>query len=1485
MFCKKSLPDKQLTVKLTQKGCDSILNASKIREDSLSVVVGQTVHVECRKIYTNPRVIELDKKRSADVAQLSTSSTMNLRSSDQCFVFKEHCLFCGYGDSSQGRQDTRNLIPVRTIDFSKKILDACEQYEGAWVDDVKRRVLSVHDLHAADAVYHNLCSTNFRTGKKVPKIFQSSSDQKSKRAKTSDRSGRPKQLSSQEAFLKVVEYLEKNDDEQRTIRDLVDKMEEYCQGKSKAYGFTHMKNELKQHYGEQIVIAEIEGRSNVVTLRNNASTILQEFHLKSQDKSCNEESEIINTAARLIKHDIKKIIPMKHMYPAASEIASIEDNLAFIPESLKSLLSLIFVGNEPNKIASIGQAIVQAARPRALLAPLQLGLAVQMHSFFDSRFLIDSLHAHGFCSSYAEVTRFQRSSAAEQGTDFPEYLPGHFHQYVADNADHDIATIDGRNTFHGMAIIAAVTPTMRKDKKIPRKDVHLKEIVSLGKIRICPYISETEARSTLLYGRLNNPKAKESFLMSDLLWKVSPLTRTPRPLWNGYMQMIAQGQHPGKSSIIFLPMIDLNPNDLTCIYSTLNFVCDHAKKYNTTPVITFDQPLWWKAYTMIKNEPEDSLLRSIVLRLGGFHTEMSYLGCVGHLMSGSGLQELLQVVYAQNSVEHMLSGKALARAVRGHLLVDSALNMLLTARAYKVDLDAISENTSDSVVESQLQYENVERATDECNRDSSSDACQASLPDDFMLLDTLLAELLSRQRSATDVETNQTLQRIFDKLEAEKLLLKKNRTASLWLQYMQMIDILRRFIKAERTGNWELHLQSLFDMLPFLAACGHNLYTKSVYIYLQNMMDLKTEKPDIYQHFVNSLHVVRRSDRFWAGLSTDLVIEQVFMRSLKSTGGMTRGRGMSEAQRSLWVLSSPSCAEMNDAMQQYTSVQYVSSEQHRDTTQARLDRDNQDTAALIGFLRSRNPFTGEDDLHSITTGVTAPASVNVDIAADVGKSILDSMEGKMVYEFVFRRKTQVITMDVKSKLVIGDEIVQIDPNLLFQRLLTAGTRCDDLPKIMSYELSTYPTALFDSKTMIKVANKSTLLDAMWDANLQNPGPSEERQYILDGGALLHRIPWTRGNTWDEILQIYTQYVSRRYGKAIVVFDGYSTNPSTKDCAHLRRTNGLLGTTVHFSTEMRVQGKKEEILANKENKRRFLNMLGERLEQTGCQVIHAAGDADLLMVQRTVVSAARCDSILVGDDTDLLVLLCYHGKDTIHNLFFRPEPKSNKKKASRSWNIKSTRERLGETVSNHLPFIHAVLGCDTTSRLHGLGKRAALNKMKDKNFVNQAEIFMKNNMARDRIIAAGERAAVLLYKGADGESMDGLRYKRFCEKTTTSTSSVEPHSIPPTSAALKYHSLRVYYQVQEWLGVDTLDPKEWGWKVCEERMVPLTTDLEPAPRELLEIIKCSCRTGCSNLRCSCRKNGLPCTFGCGECKGVCSNISNIDLDECSEERID
>ena len=71
------------------------------------------------------------------------------------------------------------------------------------------------------------------------------------------------------------------------------------------------------------------------------------------------------------------------------------------------------------------------------------------------------------------------------------------------------------------------------------------------------------------------------------------------PGWSGMMQALHKEDHPGKASIHFLPMLDLDPTDMTCIYSTLHFVATECKRQGTVPVVTFDKPLWWKSRTII----------------------------------------------------------------------------------------------------------------------------------------------------------------------------------------------------------------------------------------------------------------------------------------------------------------------------------------------------------------------------------------------------------------------------------------------------------------------------------------------------------------------------------------------------------------------------------------------------------------------------------------------------------------------------------------------------------------------------------------------------------------------------------------------------------------------------------------------------------------------------------------------------------------------
>ncbi len=75
------------------------------------------------------------------------------------------------------------------------------------------------------------------------------------------------------------------------------------------------------------------------------------------------------------------------------------------------------------------------------------------------------------------------------------------------------------------------------------------------------------------------------------------------------------------------------------------------------------------------------------------------------------------------------------------------------------------------------------------------------------------------------------------------------------------------------------------------------------------------------------------------------------MRSMKTSGGLTRGRGMTETQRLVWLMAHPVSSEVNNAMQELTNVTYSVSEQHKEETKSRLEKDDSDMHELLKFSR------------------------------------------------------------------------------------------------------------------------------------------------------------------------------------------------------------------------------------------------------------------------------------------------------------------------------------------------------------------------------------------------------------------------------------------------------------------------------------------------------------------------------------------------------
>ncbi len=86
-------------------------------------------------------------------------------------------------------------------------------------------------------------------------------------------------------------------------------------------------------------------------------------------------------------------------------------------------------------------------------------------------------------------------------------------------------------------------------------------------------------------------------------------------------------------------------------------------------------------------------------------------------------------------------------------------------------------------------------------------------------------------------------------------------------------------------------------------------------------------------------------------------------------------------------------------------------------------------------------------------------------------------------------------------------------------------------------------------------------------------------------------------------------------------------------------------------------------------------------------------------------------------------------------------------------------------------------------------------------------------------------------------MTPLRYARYMVVAVTS-SKVEPQELPPTERAAHYHNLSVQFQVVIWTVLinETLQSKELGWKMGNNSLCPVLTDLDAKPAKVQQFTR-------------------------------------------------
>lgn len=1383
------------------------------------------VHSSCRKRFTERKTVwaEMKKIEFCEKLSLSPPKLKLRRSSDSSFDWEHNCFICNQLLVRQKKvKQHQNISVVTSYHTKQKLIDVIKNTRDKFSRSLLLRINSVNDLRSVSARYHRSCYANIMKPANTPE-------------KTID----PRIMNTNHAMDEIIDYINNHPDCQFSLNELM----KVVSGNSPAP--QTIKHRLEEYYAEDLVVSNNEGQSTLFCFKKKHHDILNESFVESHLDAEHENIRKIKEVANIIYKDICNEVLINDHYPAGDQMFSKNKLIDVIPQSLRLLLSEIipksskkqnFDNELDKKTTSIAHAIMSAVRPRSFLSPLQVGLSVTLHRKFGSRKVIDICHALGFCASYHEAQLYE-ASALYQDSAVLSNDP--FVQFVFDNADFNTATLTGAGTFHNLGGISIVTPaasiqprqSLPRLKSIPREE----DIAEIGEIKVETYMKPggEGLRKIIAEVQEKHIELKPTYTTHlNTLWMFMKNVESNNYLgWNAFMQNLTTGLEYEQSKIVFLPFINSNPSDYNTLFTAIRFAIYRARSIGMNAcVITFDQPLYMKAQDIVSavNLADDL---TVIIKLGAFHMMLSFLGCIGNIMAGSGLKEALSTVYADKTCDQILSGHNYSRAVRAHSLVQLALS---------------------KIIFEELKSDEKFAAFQEGFKDSS----------------------LFYSFNYTEIRDNETFKNLIDFFENKLLEIEeRGKTCKLWITYFRMVSLLKDFIAAERMGDWELHLRAVELMIPFFHAARHFPYAKCSEIYLQKMRTLPQELSQEDFEAYKENHSARRSDKYFTKISTDQTIEQTLMKSMKIEGGPFR-RGATPSVVFKWIRATLFTTDVVDGMEEFCGVSFKSSYQHIDASDSRINEDSSAVYKIAEFFHIHNPFPDVQEVMAISTGIVGNETIDCYKAFDIGINLRKKMKGLNFKDIKMTIKdTTKSLLSMSSKIKVNNTAVAVDPNLIFQRLCFLRKSNDELRQYFNYELAPYPLSLFDNAGMRKTT-KSTLYD-IFEQCETDVNDVTKFFYIIDGGMLLHRLKWEKNQKFIDIFQQYIRYLRNNYGTNVkIVFDGYN-NDGTKASERNRRYISNTSIDYFFEEDMPLNTTKEKFLGNSKNKNRFINLFCKKLAENNIEWSQAESDADRLIVQSALDSSFH-DVVVVAEDIDVLVILMALAPDHKEIFFLKPV-KNNV--LQRVYSTKTMLIKYPNITKNHLFFIHAFTGCDTTSAFYNKGKNNFIKIFNnDQKLRAAAETFMIQEQSEEILFNGGIYCILTMYGAKTAKNLNELRYKRFIA-LASKDKSVQLSSLPPTEDAAKQHIKRVYLQVQQWKNNALISPEDWGWQL-DNYLKPIKMTQPAAPMNVLKIIFCSCKTGCGSA-CGCRKSGLHCSPACIVCSGSdCDNHPPLEEDEVS-----
>lgn len=226
-------------------------------------------------------------------------------------------------------------------------------------------------------------------------------------------------------------------------------------------------------------------------------------------------------------------------------------------------------------------------------------------------------------------------------------------------------------------------------------------------------------------------------------------------------------------------------------------------------VLVFDQAIYAKAQQI--RWKNDNFMKRLVIRLGEFHTCMSFLGILGKRFGDAGLQDILieSEVVAPGSINGVISGHHYNRSMRAHKLMYESLQR---AR-FRSFLDSLTPQERDECMHviSEIKDSFPDRTTDVlCGNEKFGELCS---------------------KYAVFVENRSA----------------ENPTFAFWTSYIDMMHLLLLFLRATRESDWQLHLSAVRLMMAWFFAYDRVNYARYLPPYWLEMVNLPHTHPSCHK--------------------------------------------------------------------------------------------------------------------------------------------------------------------------------------------------------------------------------------------------------------------------------------------------------------------------------------------------------------------------------------------------------------------------------------------------------------------------------------------------------------------------------------------------------------------------------------------------------------------------------------------------------------